>query len=329
MPGLRADGWELTACRNARGSPRDPYQAVDGFSGGLVDSTRAAGIAMMSAMAAPEPKSRDRIAVCSWSLQPRDPAHLVEMVRALEIGAVQLALNPALTEPAVWGDAPAQIEAAGLRLASGMLAFSGEDYSTLESIARTGGVRDDERWSDHLLEATRVAGLAATARIDLVTLHAGFLPEDQDAPLRRTMLDRLHLVADAYVPRGIALAFETGQESAATLIGVLAELGRDGVGVNFDPANMILYGKGDPIEALDALRGVVRQVHVKDALPAEQPGTWGTEVPVGAGAVDWPAFFEIAETIDPPVTYVIEREAGGSRLDDVAAARDLILRHVG
>jgi sugar phosphate isomerase/epimerase len=109
-------------------------------------------------------------------------------------------------------------------------------------------------------------------------------------------------------------------------------LDRPNVGVNFDPANMILYGKGDPVAALKKLSTHVRQVHIKDALPSAPdaaPGQWGKEVPAGTGAVDWPAFFEVAMAIVPRVNYVIEREAGGSRIEDVKAAGELVRRHIG
>jgi sugar phosphate isomerase/epimerase len=135
-------------------------------------------------------------------------------------------------------------------------------------------------------------------------------------------------VADAFAEHGAGVALETGQETAETLEGVLAELGRPDVGVNFDPANMILYGMGDPVRALKRLVPVVKQIHVKDALPTDTPGTWGTEVPVGEGAVDWDAFFDVALSIQPPVSFVIEREAGADRLDDIAAARDLIEKYL-
>jgi L-ribulose-5-phosphate 3-epimerase len=162
--------------------------------------------------------------------------------------------------------------------------------------------------------------------LDLVTFHAGFIPEPPDDPQRSTMIDRIRQVVDAFTAEGIRIGLETGQETADTLLAALAEIDRPTLGVNFDPANMILYGKGDPIEALRKLAPHVFQLHIKDALPTDTPGTWGTEVPVGKGAVDWNAFFSVAATIDPPVNCIIEREAGEDRLDDIRAARDLIKR---
>ncbi len=240
------------------------------------------------------------------------------------IESVQLALVPVVTDPAVWGSAVEVLENAGIRVVSGMLAMAGEDYSTLESIRRSGGVRPDETWPENLRLAQAVAGAAGDAGIDMVTLHAGFLDERKDDPTRLAMLDRLRRLADVFAARDVDIALETGQESAVTLFEVLDELDRPAVGVNFDPANMILYGMGDPVEAIERLGPRVVQVHVKDAVGTERPGTWGREVPAGRGAVDWVALFDAAARLEPPVNFIIERESGDERRDDIAAARSLI-----
>ena len=107
---------------------------------------------------------------------------------------------------------------------------------------------------------------------------------------------------------------------------MLGEIGRANVGVNFDPANLVLYGMGEPVEALRALGTHVRQVHVKDALPAKRPGEWGEEVPAGTGAVDWRAFFDVLSLQARAVDCVIEREAGSDRIADVTRAKELVER---
>ncbi len=256
------------------------------------------------------------------------PGRLAEILGRLEIPAVQLALVPVVTEPSVWGDAAEILTEAGIRVMSGMLAMAGEDYSTLDSIRRTGGVRGDDAWPVNRTLAADVAACAAASGIELVTFHAGFLEQRRDHPVRRTMIERLGEIADLFGEAGVDVAFETGQETAGTLRGVLDDLDRDNVGVNFDPANMILYGMGDPVAALRRLAGRVRQIHVKDALPATTPGQWGSEVPAGRGGVAWDDFFAVATAIEPPVGFVIERESGADRLDDIVAARSLIERHL-
>jgi len=212
---------------------------------------------------------------------------------------------------------------AGIGVASGMLAFPSEDYRTLDSIRRTGGVVPDAAWPRNLAAAQEAAGIARELGLPLVTLHAGFIPHSASDPLRGAVLDRVRAIAEPFLSRGIRVGLETGQESAETLLEVLAALGEERIGVNFDPANMILYGMGDPVRALEALAPHVLQVHLKDALPAVHEGEWGTEVPAGEGAVDWPAFFDVLQRRLPGVGIMIERESGESRVEDIRKAAGL------
>jgi sugar phosphate isomerase/epimerase len=263
------------------------------------------------------------LGLCSWSVRPENPEDLVRRVRHAGFSAVQLALVPVCEDPA-WHGAVEHLRAAGVAVRSGMLATHGEDYTTLESIARTGGLRPTEHWDANLRRAERVAACAERHGIPLVTLHAGFLPHDPADPERDTLLARLRAVADVFAARGVGLGLETGQERAETLEDALAALAHPAVGVNFDPANMILYGMGDPVRALERLAPHVVQVHVKDARPTERPGTWGREVTAGTGAVDWPAFFAAVRALPREVDLVVEREAGAAREGDAAIAAALV-----
>ena len=269
------------------------------------------------------PQTMPEPAVCSWSLQPAGPDDLVAKVRATGLRRVQLALSPAVEEPLLWAETADRLREAGIAIESGMMAMAGEDYSTLESIRRTGGVRPNETWDRNLAHAQAVAELAAEDGVELVTFHAGFLPEAADDPERERMLDRLWTIGRIFADRGLRLGLETGQETAKTLLGVLEDLHSmncDNIGVNFDPANMLLYGVGDPVKALVKLIGRVVQVHIKDAVPSETPGRWGLELPVNRGAVDWGAFLEVVRKADRVIPMVIEREGGDARVDDIRLA---------
>jgi sugar phosphate isomerase/epimerase len=254
---------------------------------------------------------------------------LVARVRATGLGVVQLGLEPLVAgrmDPVATGRA---LAAEGIWIASGALAFPSEDYTTLESIRVSGGVAPDAAWPAIKAASASAAGIAADLGIPLVSFHAGWLPHDRLDARRAVLLERVRAVAQCFLSRGIAVALETGQETADTLLEVLADLGDLGVGVNFDPANMILYGMGDPITALERLAPHVRQVHLKDALPAARPGEWGTEVPAGEGAVDWDAFFRILQARLPGVNVMIEREAGEDRIEDIRRAAGLVAHHLG
>jgi L-ribulose-5-phosphate 3-epimerase len=262
-----------------------------------------------------------RLAVCSWSLQPADPVALLDALAATGVARVQLALDPLRAEPAVWGRFPELARARGVEIASGMFVTVGEDYTSLDSIRRTGGVVPDATWDENWRNLQAVAAIAAELGLRLVTFHAGFLPHEESDPGFAKLLDRIGRIAAEFGRHGIALGFETGQETAETLAVFLRILGRPNVGVNFDPANMILYDKGDPIGALRTLGPWIRQCHLKDARRTRVPGTWGEEVAVGTGEVDWTAFLATLDELGFRGDLCIEREAGNQRLADIRAAR--------
>lgn len=269
-----------------------------------------------------------RLAVCSWSLQATSPQELAEKLLATRISRVQLALDPIRENPTTWCDTEAILEQAGIAIISGMFACVGEDYSTLDSIRMTGGIAPDETWEKNLENIRACVGIATKLGLKLVTFHAGFVPHDPTDPGFDKMIDRLKAVAEIFAAADMLLGLETGQETADGLALLLAKLQQPNVIVNFDPANMLLYGKGDPIEALRVLAPWIGQVHVKDANASLAPGTWGEEVAVGSGQVDWRAFFTTLAEIDFAGDIVIEREAGNKRIDDIRTAREVILKSI-
>jgi sugar phosphate isomerase/epimerase len=263
------------------------------------------------------------VAVCSWSLQATDTAELVERVRATGALAVQLALTPIVEKPDAWRGVFDALAAAGIEVASGMLETVGEDYSTLDTIRVTGGVVPDATWPATRARAAEVAALAGARGISLVTFHAGFIPHEPGTE-REKLFGRLREIAALFASHGARIAFETGQESAETLAHALDALGDPTVGVNFDPANMILYGMGDPVTAVRTLAPRIAQVHIKDALPTKVAGTWGSEVRAGTGAVDWAAFFAALSEVPATIRLAIEREAGDDRVGDIRAAVEML-----
>lgn len=269
---------------------------------------------------------KDRLAVCSWSLQPTSPEHLVEQLKAAGLNRVQLALDPLRENPKVWGNTADVLRSAGVSVVSGMIGFVGEDYTTMETIHATGGAAPDETWEENWENVPKSAALAADLGLKLVTFHAGFLPADEKDPVYTKMHHRLDLIADVFAARSIDVGFETGQETAAVLLAFLKKLGRANVGVNFDPANMILYDRSEVLESLRQLGPWLKQVHVKDARRTAIPGTWGEEVPAGTGEVPWPDFFRLLQELQFSGNCCIEREAGSNRVGDIRTARQLVER---
>src|SRR4029077_9926312 len=185
----------------------------------------------------------------SWSLQVKSIPELKRLMDRLGLTVVQIACGD--PHHAAWGEGdrmPEAARAAGFHMTGAMLGFPGEDYTTPQTIQRTGGFGDPATRAERLerfqwaLDRTCALGLR-----DLM-LHAGFIP-GPGRPERKPFLDTLARASDFARSRDITVAFETGQETADLLRLTLDELRCANLKVNFDPANMLLYDKGDPLRA--------------------------------------------------------------------------------
>jgi len=272
------------------------------------------------------PTSSTKLGVCSWSLKPTGPADICSSIQRCGINSTQLALDPITTGDWNLDQLVQEFHSAQISICSGMMTTIAEDYSSMESIKATGGIRPDQHWEANQQRATATAHIARELGLKLVTFHAGFIPESTTNEYT-TLTDRIKAVADIFESQGITLALETGQERAESLLEMLNVPNMSTVQINFDPANMILYGMGNPAQSLDLLIDRVVQVHMKDALPTTTPGTWGTEVPAGQGEVDWDHFFDTIQTHPKTINVVIEREAGDQRIADIIQARTLASNH--
>lgn len=259
----------------------------------------------------------ERIGVCGWSLQPENPGALVENLKRLGIKKLQCAIDPLRENPGIWNELPELCAKSGVEIVSGMFGCAKEDYSTLESIRRTGGIVPDETWEENLKNIKQTVEIAKRLNLKLVTFHSGFIPHNKKEPVFEKLVNRLRVVAGMFSEANIELGLETGQETAETLLELLDTLNCKNVVVNFDPANMILYDKGDPIEALKILYPHIRQFHLKDAIRTKTPGVWGEEVRLGAGEVNWKEFFRFIIEKGFSGNLCIEREAGNQRIQDI------------
>jgi sugar phosphate isomerase/epimerase len=260
------------------------------------------------------------IGVCSWSLQVKIIPELKKLLARLGVDVVQIACGD--PHHADWqeGDKLPQVAvAAGFRLTGAMLGFPGEDYTTPQTIQKSGGFGNPATRAERLerykwgLDRARALGLT-----DMM-LHAGFLPEPGD-PDRKPFLDTLTKVSDLAKAKGVTIAFETGQETADLLRRTLDDLKCPNLKVNFDPANMLLYDKGDPLRAVEILGPDIRSVHVKDANRPTVPGQWGEEVPLGKGQVNIKQFVKTLQKVGYRGPLCIEREVGDQeqRVADIA-----------
>jgi len=273
----------------------------------------------------------DRIGVCSWSWRLPLEGVAVEMEKS-DVKGIHLALGPFIAPDGRHGDAEgekalamvkAKIASGEWVLMSTMVGFIGEDYSTLESIRKTGGIVPDKHWAANKDIVTKGAKLTRELGCKYMSGHAGFLDESDPAAYAK-YVSRVRWMRDECAKYGVTLILESGQETAEDLAKFMPEVA--GVGINFDPANMILYGKGKPLDALKILYPWIRQVHVKDAVETKVPGTWGDEKPWGEGEVGGGEFIATLESLGYKGNYVIEREGGSDRPGDIAKAIKRIRR---
>jgi L-ribulose-5-phosphate 3-epimerase len=285
----------------------------------------ALGVGLVGRRALGAPDLGSRLAVCSWSLEPASTDDLLKKLAATGLRRLQIALDPVReNRSGAWTDPASKAAAQGVTFVSGMMGTIGEDYTTLDSIRRSGGVVPDATWPDNWKNIQANADLAERLGLKLVTFHAGFLPHEEKDPAFARLQDRVRRIADLFQARGIALGLETGQEVADTLALFLRKLDHRGVGVNLDPANILLYDKGDPVAAVRTLGPWLKQCHLKDAVRTRVPGTWGEEVVLGTGQVDWKAFFEALSEAAFAGNLCIEREAGTRRVADIRTAREYV-----
>ena len=288
----------------------------------------AAGCCSVSSNVAIAP---ERVGVCSWSwrLPMKDVA--AEMDKA-GVKGIHLALGPfiqpderhgAAEDAAAWAFVKAKVASGEWKLMSTMIGFVGEDYTTLDTIRRTGGIVPDQHWEANKAIVTKGAQLTKELGCKYMSGHAGFLDESDPVALAK-YIERVTWMRDECAKYGVTLILESGQETAEDLAKFMAKV--PGVGINFDPANMVLYAKGRPREALKLLYPWIRQVHVKDACETKVPGTWGTEVPWGEGEVGGKFFIAELECLGYKGNYVVEREGGDDRVGDINKAVERLVK---
>ena len=203
----------------------------------------------------------------------------------------------------------AKLKEMGITISAVFGGFEGESYADIPTTAKTVGLVPPETRAARTAEMKDIADFARLLGVDVVGLHVGFVPHDPSDQLYKDAVAVTREICDHCKVNNQRLHLETGQETPEGLLQFLGDVGRDNLFINFDPANMILYGTGEPIEALKKVGKYVRSVHCKDGKWADKPGQeWGAEVPLGEGDVGFENFIATLKEIgyDGPLT--IERE---------------------
>src|SRR5690348_9704274 len=171
---------------------------------------------------------------------------------------------------------------------------------------------------------------AKQSGISAVQSHAGFIPENPNDPVYREAIPALREVVAYCRGNGQNFRYETGQETPITLVRAIQDVGLDNQGVNFDLANLILYGKANPVDAIEILGPYVQGIHAKDGLWPTNPKNLGEEVAIGMGKVDFPRVIARLKAMRYPGAVTIEREISGPRqMEDVRGAKEYLEKLIG
>lgn len=255
----------------------------------------------------------------------------LDVVEELKVPTVQIhAPHKATRTEASAQEFLQKCQSAGIEITCVFGGFEGESYASIAESARTVGLVPLETRASRAQEMKEIADFAKLLGVNTVALHIGFVPEDRNGDNYKGLLEVTRDLLDHIKNNGQQLNLETGQESADHLLEFISDVERDNLFINFDPANMILYGTGDPIEALKKVGHLVRSIHCKDgtwAPEAERGTAWGCEVALGQGDVGMETYLRTLKEIGYTGPLTIEREIPEDREKqkaDVGAAVSIL-----
>jgi sugar phosphate isomerase/epimerase len=223
-----------------------------------------------------------------------------------------------------------ELQRLGIEVTCVFAGFEGESYADIPTVSRTVGLVPADTRESRMAELKSISDFASFINVDAIGLHLGCIPHEASDQIYQDVLQATRDISDYCQAKQQRVHLETGQEPAEVLLEFLANVERDNLFVNFDPANMILYGCGDPIPALKQLGSFVRSVHCKDAKWSNQPGiSWGQEKPLGQGDVDFASFIGTLAEIGYRGPLTIEREIPREpdrQEQEIRQAADLLTR---
>ncbi len=235
----------------------------------------------------------------------------LEVVRELRIPSIQLhAPHQHSRTPAAAQAFLAKCADAGITITAVFGGFEGESYADIATTSRTVGLVPEATRAARVQEMKEISDFTRLLGCNTVALHIGFVPDHKSASYQ-DLLKATRDLLDHVARNGQNLHLETGQETAEHLLHFIHDVDRNNLFINFDPANMILYGTGEPIDALRKVGKYVRSVHCKDAkwAPLDVRGTgWGQEVPLGDGDVGMENYLRTLKEIGYTGPLTIERE---------------------
>lgn len=260
------------------------------------------------------------IGVCSWSIDRNDCVRAIE-IAADELNICVMQLGFFSHEAIQQGDATRIVSTANSKnilIPSIFVGFENEDYTSIETITKTGGLLPGEFYDQRLSMIHDATRLAATISAGNIAIHVGTVPPDSLCMDYQKLVDRCGDAAAMVADQGLRLLLETGRESIDTLCTFMEVVGRENVAVNFDPGNLMIYGVDDPIPAVSKLKGRIEMVHLKDVLKSDNPGVdYGHATAMGTGDVQIPRVISKLRAIGYTGPLLIENNIPGAGLQPI------------
>lgn len=264
-------------------------------------------------------------------LQTMDPTgRCFDRARDFGLKVCQLvSWNTAVATPEVARRVRDESAASGVRVCAVWAGLPGPAvWNFVEGPATLGLVPEAYR-AERVEALKKWADFASWLEVPAIITHCGFIPENMDDPAYPGVVEAIRDVAVYCRDRGLGFWFETGQETPVVLLRTIERVGTDNLGINLDPANLIMYGKGNPIDALDVFGPYVRNVHVKDGLYPTNGNELGKEVVPGEGRVRFPEFIERLKEMGFNGELIIEREISGDQAElDIRATVENLRRWI-
>ena len=249
-----------------------------------------------------------------------DPEAAIRRVH--ELGFPTCQVSPRETDAAAAARLRKALDQFGVEATSAVAGGPGPEIYDFYRGPQTIGLVPAQYRAARIARIKEVSEFAKKAGIVGVQTHCGFIPEDPNNPVYTETVEAIRTVAQYCKNNGQSFRCETGQETPITLLRAIHDVGVDNLGVNLDVANLILYGKADPVEAVDVLGPYVQGVHAKDGLYPTDPRKLGEEVPIGQGKVNFPAVIAKLKKFGYGNPLTIEREIQGEKQTaDILAAK--------
>lgn len=250
----------------------------------------------------------------------QDPAAALAKVQALGLPTAQVWTT--VFQPELAQRLQAARERYGIELTSVVTGGPGEEVYDFYAGPRTIGLVPPETRATRIARLKNASEFAKQCGIPAVQTHCGFIPENPNDPVYRELIAAAKEVATYCQHNGQNFRYETGQETPITLVRAIHDVGLENQGVNFDLANLILYGKANPVDAIELLAPFIQGIHAKDGLWPTNPRELGQEVPIGKGKVDFPRIISRLKELNYRGALTIEREVSGPKqLEDVRSEK--------